>query len=78
MRDNFKSISDSIRNELLSGYYNNIMIYATEKTINRIQDKFKTEILILMADDESTKIKKRERKKKYYIIRIQNKAKITV
>lgn len=77
-RDSFKSISNSIRNDLLSGHCSNIMIYATERTICRIEDKFKHDVLVLLANDENTKKTRRDRKKKYYVIRVQKESKITV
>lgn len=78
MRDNFRSISDSIKHELLLGDYDRIMIYATESTVDRLQDKFRTQILILLASDEETKNKRRDRKRKYYVIKVQREPKITV
>ncbi len=77
-RDNFQSIANSIKHELLSGSCNNIMIHATERTICRIEDKFKHDVLVLLANDENTKNTRRDRKKKYYVIRVQKESKITV
>lgn len=71
MRNNFKIISKAIQEDLLTEKCDRIMFYATENTVCRLEGKFKS-ILILLAVDESTRIrKKRYQKRKYYAIRVK-------